>query len=204
MCSADGCSQGTKELNSNGRLWRCKGANGGTTTGWCRVDGVCGPPGKCKQGRPETINASEWKCLGVNGGTDVEDCGETSECVAIHGESCCPVSKGGTCTGPICVIDCETQSTCHVQDVGDGVCRPSCGHLANQQGYGGYGPDGIKTTADDPHIFSYHKWGKTSCSELNAVRLWGSDNWFKIPLINGIEPYDGIQIGRGGECCGRP
>ena len=217
-CSPDGCSQGDPEFNSNGRLWRCEGANGGTNdppTGFCPVDGECGPPGKCKKGKPETQGA-QWKCLGLGNpkGSDTDFCTTESEC----GSSICTDTQlcrndiceefgacGKGCTGPLCaIIDCETPTTCHVQDVGDGVCRPSCGHLANQQGYGGYGPDGIMTTADDRHIFSFHKWGKTSCAELNAVSLWGFNNWFKIPLINGIEPYDGIKIGRGGECCGRP
>ena len=217
VCSKTECKKGTKKPNSNGRLWRCEGANGGTNdppTGFCPVDGECGPPSKCKKGKPETQGA-QWKCLGLGNpkGSDTDFCTTESEC----GGSICTGTQlcrndiceefgacGKDCTGPFCAIDCATKATCHVQDVGDGVCRPSCGHLATQKGYGGYGADGIMLTADDTHVFSYFKWGSTTCAALNSANLWRSNNWIKIPLIGGIEPYEGIQIGYGGECCGRP
>ena len=85
------------------------------------------------------------------------------------------------------------------------MCRPSCGHLANIQGYGGYGPDNTPRTPDDPHIFSkgyIQGIFVDTCAELNTIALWGFTDWFKIPLIEGAEPHEVFKQG-GGECCAR-
>ena len=119
-----------------------------------------------------------------------------SSCVDLYGSSCCRQRDGGTCTGQFCAEDCRSPNRCHVKDV-NGICRPSCGHLANLQGSGGYGPDRKPGTADDPHTIT-----SGTCSSL---RRWGS-SWEKIPLIEGKEPWEVIKRDNpsyGGECCRR-
>ena len=208
-----GCSSGNCVTGSAGSstsigtdLYRWPCTNGGATIS-CEGPSNCNCTGTNKHAsqalcQTQIPSGSTSTCELVKGTTNCWQVVD-GECVKIHGKTCCPTSTGGTCTGQLCAVNCATKDTCHVQDVGDGVCRPSCGHLARQQGYGDYGADGIMTTADDTHIFSFHKWGSTTCAALNSANLWGSNNWIKIPLIGGIEPYDGVQIGFGGECCGR-
>ena len=41
------------------------------------------------------------------------------------------------------------------------------------------------------------KHSSTTCADLNTNKVWGSDDWIKIPLIDNKEPQEG------GECCGR-
>lgn len=98
------------------------------------------------------------------------------------------------CTGTFCAENCESPDKCHVKDV-RGICYPSCGYLAHLQGYGGYGPDHERRTSDDPH--SLTKEPNTTCSDLN---IGGVTDWKKIPLIDGLEPYEVVE--GGGECCG--
>ena len=121
-------------------------------------------------------------------------------CVAKHGEACCTVAGGGTCTGQFCADYCVNQGACPVRDVGDGVCRPTCEHLAKTQGYG-YGDDDQKGTDDDTFTGTWTH-NVNTCAELNTQLLWGSDNWIKIPLIESKEPQEVIDNG-GGQCCGR-
>ena len=100
------------------------------------------------------------------------------------------------------VENCESPEQCHVKDLGDGICRPSCGHLAmlSEDGkYGGYGPNKIKHDEDDPHILARH----TSCEHLEK---WEADDWRKISLIDDNEPWDVVRNRQQGytssECCG--
>ena len=99
------------------------------------------------------------------------------------------------------VENCKSPDQCHVKDLGDGICRPSCGHLAklSEEGkYGGYGPDKQQHNEDDPHYLS-----KISCE---TTEKWGADDWRKISLINDLEPYDVVTNREQGytnsECCG--
>ena len=100
------------------------------------------------------------------------------------------------------IENCNTPSTCHVKDIGDGFCRPSCGYLAqiNEDGeYGGYGRNNQKNDEDDPHFLAKN----TSCDDLEK---WGANDWKKISLVNDLEPWDVIQnrdLGyTNSECCG--
>ena len=100
------------------------------------------------------------------------------------------------------VEDCESPSTCHVKDIGDGYCRPSCGYLAviSEDGkYRGYGRDGDLNTEDDPHFLTTDS---ISCDDLDK---WGATDWKKIPLIDNLEPWEVVQAQREGkaiQCCG--
>ena len=100
------------------------------------------------------------------------------------------------------VEDCKSPDNCHVKDLGDGYCRPSCGYLAviSENGkYRGYGGDGDSNTEDDPHFLTQDS---ISCNDLDK---WGATDWTKIPLIDDLEPWEVIQAQREGraiECCG--
>ena len=148
----------------------------------------------------------QWTCSVGSLSTTCTGTTNTPTCdVNVHGAACCPVSSGGTCTGQLCAINCQTPETCHVKATEDGVCRPSCGYLATLQGYGGYGPDRIIHTADDPHVSSWYipnASTSTTCADLNTQQLWGSTDWIKIPLIENKEPWI-IAASGGGACCGR-
>ena len=120
------------------------------------------------------------------------------DCVKKHGKACCTAASGGTCTGQLCADNCNSQATCHVRDLGDGVCRPTCKYLANKRSYG-FGDDGIRGTGDDTFTGTWNH-SVNICSELNTQKIWGSTNWLKIPLIDNIKPQEAQN---GGECCGR-
>ena len=212
------CEEGDPEDNSNGRLWRCKGANGGTTTKWCPLDGECGPPGKCKKGRPDTQSANEWRCEGINGGSDAE-C-KPGDCYpACEGHELCRSGScvdfgacGSACIGRFCANDgCTTPYNCHVKDTGDGVCRPSCGYAAVIIGrqYGGHGPGqsagNNPILTDDPHAYVNGPCDFLNTGSLGAAyaspdfgpfRNIGSGYQQKnIPI-----PWEIIEYG-GGSCC---
>ena len=100
------------------------------------------------------------------------------------------------------IENCKNPSTCHVKDLGDGICRPSCGYLAqiSEEGkYHGYGPDEEPSTEDDPHSLT----SSVSCEELDK---WGATDWKKVPLIDDIEPWEVKQAleddSTASECCG--
>ena len=124
----------------------------------------------------------------------------TPDCVKKHGKACCTAAEGGTCTGELCADNCVSPGTCHVRDLNDGICRPTCEYLAKQAGYGGYGSDGVRGTSDDPFTGTWDH-GLSICTDLNASQIWGSTSWLKIPLIENIEPQEARNGGE--ECCGR-
>ena len=100
------------------------------------------------------------------------------------------------------IENCDSPSTCHVKDLGDGICRPSCGYLSviSENGkYYGYGADKEPYTEDDPHTLT----GSVPCTDLEK---WGVTDWEKIPLIDDIEPWEVIENKEQGytssECCG--
>ena len=156
------------------------------------------PLGNCKNGSgssPTLVAGStdtyQWTCSVGSLSTTCTGTTNPPTCdINIHGAACCPVSSGGTCTGQFCVVDCQTPETCHVKDTGDGVCRPSCGTLIIAQGYT-YG------ALPSPSVNGFN-----DCAHLNAVQHEGSTDWFKVPLIEGKEPWEVIEYG-GGECCTR-
>ena len=153
-------------------------------------EGSCGPPPPCN---PST------KCCPGNTYPSNPNC-----CVKVHGKACCLVAEGGDCTGQLCAVNCANPGTCHVRDVGDGVCRPSCRYIAEDKGYGGYGADGRLGTDDDPYTGTWdHNNSVNTCNDLNTNQIWGSKNWKKIPLIENIEPQEFVINGNKGECCGR-
>ena len=162
----------------------------------------CGPStpplGNCKNGTgstptlvPGSTNTYQWTCsVGAlsttcTGSTTAPTCD-----VNVHGAACCPVASGGTCTGQFCATDCATPETCHVKATEDGVCRPSCGTLIIAQGY-------TAGALPSPNVNGFN-----DCAHLNAVQHEGSTDWFKVPLIEGKEPWEVIEFG-GGECCTR-
>ena len=169
------------------------------------------PLGNCKNGTGSTAtliagttDTYEWTCSVGSLSTTCTGSANTNTptCdVNVHGAACCPVSSGGTCTGQLCAINCETPETCHVKDVGDGVCRPSCGHLGILRGHG-IGADGILDTPDDERAGTWYIAGANTCADLNTIQWWGSTDWIKIPLIEGKDPWEMIKHG-GGACCGR-
>ncbi len=100
------------------------------------------------------------------------------------------------------IENCDSPSTCHVKDLGDGICRPSCGYLSviSENGkYYGYGADKEPGTEDDPHTLT----GSVPCTDLEK---WGVTDWEKMPLIDDIEPWEVIENKEQGytssECCG--
>ena len=100
------------------------------------------------------------------------------------------------------VEDCESPTNCHVRDIGDGYCRPSCGYLSvisTGGKYRGYGKNTEANDDDDPHFLTT----KTSCADLDK---WGATDWKKIPLINNLDPHEVITNKQRGytksECCG--
>ena len=99
------------------------------------------------------------------------------------------------------VESCESPTKCHVRDMGDGYCRPSCGYLAvlSEDGkYAHYGPDHERNTEDDPHFLA-----RVPCDQLDK---WGATDWKKIPLVNNLEPWEVAHAQQEGrtvpECCG--
>ena len=99
------------------------------------------------------------------------------------------------------VQDCESPGKCHVKDIGDGYCRPSCGYLAvlvEDGKYAHYGPDDEPDTEDDPHTLS-----GVPCDQLDK---YGATDWKKLPLVNDLEPWEVADAHIEGrtvpECCG--
>ena len=95
---------------------------------------------------------------------------------------------------------CERPDKCHIRDIGDGYCRPSCGYLAvlvEDGKYAHYGPKEYDP-ADDPHFLS-----DVPCEELDK---WGATDWKRLPLVNGLEPWEVALAQKEGrvlpECCG--
>ena len=96
---------------------------------------------------------------------------------------------------------CDHPDKCHVKDIGDGYCRPSCGYLAaiSENGkYAHYGPDTEYNTTDDPHFLS-----PVPCNEFDK---WEATDWKKISLVNNLEPWEVAQAQEDGrtipQCCG--
>ena len=158
---------------------------------------VCDSSTRCCPGDTYRDNPNHCVC---DPATDPEQC--QTDCVKEFGSACCKTNEGGTCTGPFCTTfgACSNKWNCHVVDIGDGICRPSCGHLAVLQNTGHYGPDGIRLSCDDPHHYTGTDPNTgTTCSSISGH--WGS-NWEKIPLIDGVETWEVTKYG-GGECCKR-
>ena len=199
------------------QVWECDDTDYTLSNGSCSrlFTGACGvPSGGCPKLGVGGGNLSQERCdarpasCALQPGVvtppcdpNVECCGGTypsnlncpSDCVKANGKACCLVSEGGDCTGQFCATNCANSGTCHVREINDdGVCRPTCGNLAEARGYTG---DGASDTSNWTHTTS-------TCTSLNTQELWGSDNWIKIPLIDNKEPQEVIE--HGGECCGRP
>ena len=100
------------------------------------------------------------------------------------------------------VESCESPSKCHVRDVGDGYCRPSCGYLAvlvEDGKYAHYGPDEQQRTEDDPHTLSH-----VPCDQLDK---YGATDWKKLSLVDDMEPWEVAHAQQESrttvpECCG--
>ena len=158
---------------------------------------ICDSSTRCCPGDTFQDNPDHCVC---DPATDPEQC--QTECVKEFGSACCKTNEGGNCTGPFCTTfgACTSKWNCHVIDIGDGICRPSCGHLASLQGSGHYGPDCTVGSSDDPHHYTGTDANAgTSCSGIAGQ--WGS-NWEKIPLIDSVETWE-VTKNRGGECCRR-
>ena len=158
---------------------------------------ICDSSTTCCPGETFRDNPNHCVC---DPATDPDQC--QTDCVKEHGAACCKTNEGGQCTGPFCTTlgECTNKGNCHVRDIGDGICRPSCGYLANLQGSGHYGPDCKVDTSDDPHHYTGTDTNVgTTCSGIAGK--WGS-NWEEIPLIDGVETWEVTKYG-GGECCKR-
>ena len=183
---------------SNGSCSRLFTGACGVPSGGCPKLGVGGGnlssercdarPGSCPLGSGVTPPPCDPTVECCDGNTYPSNPNCPSDCVNANGKACCPTAKGGTCTGQFC---CKDSGVCPYKDLGDEVCRPTCGVLAEAQGYEG---DGMSDT-------SAWKHSSTTCADLNTNKVWGSDNWITIPLIDGKEPEE--VINGGGECCGR-
>ena len=127
-----------------------------------------------------------------------------SRCVEVNGKACCTPADGGTCTGAFCIPSgsdaCNDWGRCHFKDPGDGICRPSCGHLANMGTrieYRHHGIDCKIYSGDEPRGYQE---GLT-CAELNAINYLGSANWKPSPRLHGLGGWEEIE--KGGKCCVR-
>ena len=213
------------------QVWRCDDTDYTLSNGSCSrlFTGACGvPSGGCPKlgvgGGNLTLEQCDKRDVGGSccttppcGGCDrdVTCCphlGDTylnnshcpNPCVAKHGKVCCTAQMEELAQGNYVLLTVASQGTCHVRNVGDGVCRPSCEYLADKEGYD-YGDDGQKGTDDDTFTGTWTH-NLNTCDELNTNEVWGSTNsvnaWVKIPLIDNKEPQEVISNG-GGECCGR-
>ena len=126
-----------------------------------------------------------------------------TECVRLNGTACCPQSLGGTCTGRWCIqsgTQCNYWGRCHIKDPGDGICRPSCGHLINsgtELKYKHHGLDCKIFSGDEPRGMQREK----TCADLNVINYLGGNNWKRAPEVGGVGGHEEITIG--GECCVR-
>ena len=109
------------------------------------------------------------------------------------------VCDPNTCTGALCATSCINPAECNVKDV-NGVCLPSCAYTAELAGFGGYGPDNIANTNDDPYIFVP---GIQSCTGLTALE---HNDWLDVPILTNIpglpSSYQPHEVAEGqGVCC---
>ena len=128
------------------------------------------------------------------------NCPAVSECVRINGAACCAPSQGGICTGTYCITsdeECRKYFRCHVRDIGDGICRPSCNHLGStNESFSSGGPD-CKVFTGDEYLGTSIRGG---CAAWNRIKFHGYDNWRKVTGLP--DPYEVAENAvHGAECC---
>ena len=153
---------------------------------------------------PPICDSTVRCCPGDTPSTNPTHCiPQQPECVRLNGTACCPQTLGGTCTGRWCIqsgTQCNYWGKCHIKDPGDGICRPSCGHLINsgtEWNYKHHGLDCKIFSGDEPRGMQREK----TCADLNVINYLGGNNWKRAPEVGGVGNHEEITIG--GECCVR-